>query len=285
MAQGLLESGNGNSTLARKSNNHFGIKCKGDWKGRSVRHDDDAPKECFRAYRRVEDSYADHANFLDSSPRYDSLFRFAPTDYRSWARGLKNAGYATAPDYTPRLIKIIEDNKLYLLDGSKAPIPAPSTSAKQVATTLPKQKKNPNQKSIEREAQREGQNIDPNSFRVTVNSVNGYNLYRTNKSIYINAKGGDTYKSIARKFDVSPSALRRFNDIKGRDTEPKAGDVIYIESKRSRWMGITREHKVSQGESLYSISQRYGISLSSLRSRNNLSKGDEPKAGSILKLK
>ena len=116
MAQGILESDSGNSNLARKSNNHFGIKCKKDWTGERVYHNDDAPNECFRKYDSVEDSYLDHAEFLDKSPRYDSLFAYSATDYRSWARGLKAAGYATAKDYAERLIKLIEDNKLYLLD-------------------------------------------------------------------------------------------------------------------------------------------------------------------------
>ena len=117
MAQGILESDSGNSNLARRSNNHFGIKCKKDWKGAKVYHTDDAPNECFRKYDSVEDSYEDHAEFLDNSPRYDSLFAYPSNDYRSWARGLKAAGYATAPDYAQRLIKIIEDNKLFLLDN------------------------------------------------------------------------------------------------------------------------------------------------------------------------
>ena len=116
LAQGILESDSGNSTLARKSNNHFGIKCKSNWRGDRVYHDDDAKGECFRKYDTVEESYQDHADFLDQQPRYDSLFAYSSDDYRSWARGLKAAGYATAPDYAQRLIRIIEDNQLYLFD-------------------------------------------------------------------------------------------------------------------------------------------------------------------------
>ena len=98
LAQGILESDSGNSNLARRANNHFGIKCKKDWKGERVYHTDDAPNECFRKYDTVEESYEDHAEFLDQSPRYDSLFAYSTTDYKSWARGLRAAGYATAPD-------------------------------------------------------------------------------------------------------------------------------------------------------------------------------------------
>lgn len=113
LAQGLLESGAGKSELARKSNNHFGIKCGGSWDGRSVRHDDDARNECFRAYKHPKDSYRDHSKFLRSGARYAFLFRLKITDYKGWARGLKKAGYATDPQYANRLINIIE---LYDLD-------------------------------------------------------------------------------------------------------------------------------------------------------------------------
>ena len=116
MAQGILESDCGNSLLSMKSNNHFGIKCKRNWTGDKVYHDDDAKGECFRSYPSVEASYRDHAEFLDSQPRYDSLFAYSSDDYKSWARGLKAAGYATAPDYAQRLIRIIEENQLFLLD-------------------------------------------------------------------------------------------------------------------------------------------------------------------------
>lgn len=116
MAQGILESDCGNSRLSIMSNNHFGIKCKRNWTGEKVYHDDDAKGECFRSYPTVEASYQDHAEFLDTQPRYDSLFAYSPTDYKSWARGLKAAGYATAPDYAQRLCRIIEEAQLFLLD-------------------------------------------------------------------------------------------------------------------------------------------------------------------------
>ena len=108
LAQGILESNSGNSELSRKSNNHFGIKCKKDWTGGKVYHDDDAKGECFRSYKSVEESYEDHAEYLDAQPRYDSLFVYSSSDYRSWARGLKAAGYATNPKYAQLLVNIIE---------------------------------------------------------------------------------------------------------------------------------------------------------------------------------
>jgi GR25 family glycosyltransferase involved in LPS biosynthesis len=115
LAQGILESGDGNSELAKKSNNHFGIKCNSDWEGERVYHDDDKKNECFRKYNKVRDSYDDHSEFL-LRPRYASLFEYALTDYKSWAKGLKKAGYATNPNYAKHLIKIIEENELHKLD-------------------------------------------------------------------------------------------------------------------------------------------------------------------------
>ncbi len=126
MAQGILESGYGNGRLAREGNTHFNIKVKpsDNWRGNVVYHDDDAPNEAFRAYDTAEDSWIDHSVYLDSQPRYDSLFSYPATDYRSWARGLKNAGYATDPLYAEKLVRIIEDNELWRLDsGAALPVP------------------------------------------------------------------------------------------------------------------------------------------------------------------
>ena len=118
IAQGILESGNGNSTLAKSGNNHFGIKCHTDWKGEKVYLDDDAKNECFRSYSKVEDSYIDHSMFLTTRKRYESLFLLSIADYKAWSHGLKTAGYATNPKYAEELIKLIEELELYKLDGS-----------------------------------------------------------------------------------------------------------------------------------------------------------------------
>jgi uncharacterized FlgJ-related protein len=117
MAQGILESGSGNSTLAKTANNHFGIKCHTDWKGEKVYYDDDAKNECFRSYSKAEDSYIDHSMFLITRKRYESLFSLSLTDYKSWAHGLKAAGYATNPKYAEQLIQLIEELELFKLDG------------------------------------------------------------------------------------------------------------------------------------------------------------------------
>ncbi|PJR03345.1 glucosaminidase domain-containing protein [Avrilella dinanensis] len=116
MAQAILESGSGNGRLAREAHNHFGIKCKNTWTGKSVRHTDDAPDECFRMYDSTEDSFKDHSEFLAYRPYYKKLFTLDPSDYVGWAKGLKQAGYATDPKYAEKLISIIERYELYELD-------------------------------------------------------------------------------------------------------------------------------------------------------------------------
>ena len=274
MAQGILESDSGNSHLSTSSNNHFGIKCKKSWTGDRVYHDDDAKGECFRAYPSVEASYQDHADFLDQSPRYDSLFAYPSDDYRSWARGLKAAGYATAPDYAERLVKIIESMKLYLLDkenGSK--IYSASKSA--VANT---------EAWFESNTATSDELINPNAFRVTVNSHKGYGVYRTNHTFYIVAKEGDTYESLGEIFAISPNMLRKFNDVAKGGTLAK-GDIIYIERKKTQWLGNVMQHKVVRDENLYSLSQSYGIRLKSLIKLNHLRAGEDVGKGDVIRLK
>ena len=258
MAQGILESSAGNSDLARRSNNHFGIKCKKNWTGAKVYHDDDAKGECFRAYPTVEESYEDHAKFLDDSPRYDSLFAYPSNDYKSWARGLKAAGYATATDYATRLVKIIEDMKLYLLDNEGDETPKNSVAVSDVQ-------------------------VNPNAYRVTVNSHNGYSVYRSNHASYVVAKEGDTYESIGKTFEVSPAILRMFNDA-AKDATLSKGDIVYIEYKSTHWLGDEMQHKVGAKESIRSISQLYGIRLKSLLKLNKMNEGDDVKTGDVIRI-
>ena len=274
MAQGILESDSGNSHLSTSSNNHFGIKCKKHWTGDRVYYDDDAKGECFRAYPSVEASYQDHADFLDQSPRYDSLFAYNADDYRSWARGLKAAGYATAPDYAERLVKIIESMKLYLLDkenGNKIYSAAKNATANTEAW-------------FENNLATSDEQINPNAFRVTVNSHKGYGVYRTNHTFYVVAKEGDTFESLSGVFDISPNMLRKLNDV-AKDSTLAKGDIVYIERKKTQWLGNVMQHKVVRDENLYSLSQSYGIRLKSLAKINRLPKGADVKKGDVIRLK
>ena len=274
MAQGILESDSGNSRLSTSSNNHFGIKCKKHWTGDRVYHDDDAKGECFRAYPSVEASYQDHADFLDQSPRYDSLFAYPSDDYRSWARGLKAAGYATAPDYAERLVKIIESMKLYLLDkenGNKIYAASKSATANTEAWW-------------ESNIATSDEQINPNAFRVTVNSHKGYGVYRTNHTFYVVAKEGDTFESVGKVFDISAKMLRKFNDV-ASDVELSKGDIVYIERKKTQWLGNVMQHKVVRDENLYTLSQSYGIRLKSLAKLNRLRPSEEVRKGETIRLK
>ncbi len=274
MAQGILESDSGNSKLARSSNNHFGIKCKKSWKGDRVYHDDDAKGECFRAYPSVEASYQDHADFLDQSPRYDSLFAYPSNDYRSWARGLKAAGYATAPTYAESLIKIIETMKLYLLDKANGgEIYAAAKGAKENTEIW-----------WESNTAVSDEQVNPNAFRVTVNSHKGYGVYRTNHTFYVVAKEGDTFESLSAIFDVSPKMLRKFNDVP-KGAKLSKGDIVYIEPKKNEWLGNVVQHKVVRDENLYSLSQLYGIRKKSLAKLNKLRPNEDVRKGEIVRLK
>lgn len=242
LAQGLLESGAGQSTLARKSNNHFGIKCGGDWTGRTVRHDDDARNECFRAYKHPRESYEDHSKFLRGRSRYASLFKLKVTDYKGWAHGLKKAGYATDPRYAYRLIDIIELYGLHKYDTKEG---------------VKWMKKYPNP----------------------------HQLYQANGLLYIVVKPGDTFKAISGEFDISQRKLRKYNDLyKGYVLKP--GDVIYLEKKHKRADKAHVVHVLRGGESMYSVSQKYGICLKNLYKMNRMRPEDPcPKVGTILRLR
>ena len=259
MAQGILESDAGNSALSLSSNNHFGIKCKKNWTGRKVYHDDDAKGECFRAYPSVEESYQDHAEFLDSSPRYDSLFSYPSNDYRSWARGLKAAGYATAPDYAERLVAIIEKYNLHLLDQQDGDaVYSSGKNAKQNAEYFALQSNIIRQEAV---------GIDP--FRISSSVHKGYNVYRTNNTCYVVAKKDDTYATLGKTFAISERMLRRFNDATKTDTL-KENDIVYIERKKERWMGDALLHEVRKDEDLHSLSQSFGIRKNRLARLNRL---------------
>ena len=242
LAQGLLESGAGQSALARKSNNHFGIKCGSDWYGKTVSHDDDARGECFRAYKHPKDSYEDHSKFLAGRPRYASLFNLNITDYKGWARGLKKAGYATNPRYADQLIGIIELYELYKYD-------------------------------------------DKNYLKWLKKNPNPHQTYIANDLLYIVVRAGDSWKSISQEFDISQKKLRKYNDLyKGYALQ--VGDILYLEKKNKKADKEYIVHVLRAGESMYSISQKYGIRLKNLYKLNKMDADDPaPEVGAILRLR
>ena len=242
LAQGLLESGAGQSALARKSNNHFGIKCGGDWNGRTVSHNDDARGECFRAYKHPKQSYEDHSKFLASRSRYASLFKLEITDYKGWARGLKKAGYATNPRYADQLIGIIELYDLHKYDTKGG---------------LKWMKENPNP----------------------------HQPYIANGLVYIVARTGDTWKSISKEFDISKRKLQKYNDLY-KGYELQEGDILYLEKKNRKAPKNHIVHVLRAGESMYAISQKYGIRLKNLYKLNKMDEeAPAPEVGTILRLR
>lgn len=242
LAQGLLESGAGYGTLARKSNNHFGIKCGSDWRGKTVKHDDDARNECFRVYKDPKDSYRDHSKFLAGKQRYAFLFDLKITDYKGWARGLKKAGYATNPRYAHQLIDIIERYDLDKYDKKGG---------------LKWMKENPNP----------------------------HEPYIANGLLYIIARQGDTWKNLSKEFDISKRKLRKYNDLY-KGYELQQGDILYLEKKNRKAPKGMYVHVLRSGESMYSISQKYGIRLKRLYKMNKMDFGDAaPKVGTILRIR
>ena len=257
LAQACLESNNGNSTLTINGKNHFGIKCAG-WQGRKVYHDDDKANECFRAYNTDEESFVDHSDFLRYRQRYAFLFDLKITDYKGWARGLKKAGYATAPNYAEMLIKIIEDFQLYKYDDKNYK-PTPAANNSQASG-----KSNEKIEVIKKpsEAMRE-YNID--NFVIVLNR----NVSKRNGVKYINAKYNDTYERIADEFKIPASRLRRYNDDT-KNGQPQQGEIVYIADKKSKAGKDFPMHVAEEGETLRQISQMYGIKLHDLCKKNNM---------------
>ncbi|WP_291529164.1 glucosaminidase domain-containing protein [Bacteroides sp. UBA939] len=252
LAQGLLESGAGQSELALKSNNHFGIKCGSSWRGRTVRHDDDAPKECFRAYSKPKDSYEDHSAFLKQGARYAFLFELKITDYKGWARGLKKAGYATDPSYANRLITIIEDYELYKYDSRGMS----KSEARKWAKEL---KKKPW-------------------------LANPHDVYIANDIACVVARDGDTFRLLGGEFDISWKKLVKYNDLH-KDYTLEAGDIIYLKEKNKKAPEPHTVYIVKDGDSMHSISQKCGIRLKNLYKMNRKDDDYVPEVGDRLRLR
>ena len=259
MAQALLESGNGNSQLSRKSNNHFGIKCKSSWKGQRVYHDDDEKGECFRKYKSVVDSYIDHTNFLMGNPRYAFLFKLSPDDYVGWAKGLKEAGYATNRQYDKSLIKIIEENQLYRLDQKQPYQPMAAYSERTVLN----------------------QGV---TNKVTIDPFHSRKIVQINNLDAVIAGTGDTYEIIAQSMGLEAWELYRFNDH-ATGYRPQPNEVVYVESKRRKAEKNHEFHTVSEGESMHFIAQMYGIRLKPLYKLNRMDPGEQPQPGEVIHLR
>lgn len=307
LAQGLLESGSGNSRLAKQGNNHFGIKCKKDWTGCTILEDDDALQECFRCYAKAEDSYKDHSRFLKDNKRYAALFLLDISDYKSWAKGLLSAGYATNQKYADLLISTIERNKLMQYDSMvlsgynpyNTQIPAnidlvynkvPSTVVQQNETI--DKIANVNNKTINKI-------IKYNDLNFHTNIEPGDVLYlkpKKRKASVSNheVKEGETMWEISQKYAIRISSLYKKN-LMDIGTEPQIGVILNLQTKASsRPDTVVKNidqansekfiiHYVSMGETLYSISQKYNVSLEDIKTANGL-KNDQISLGMELKI-
>lgn len=275
LAQGLFESGIGTSRLALEANNHFGIKCKSEWTGPYILEDDDEHKECFRKYTTPFDSYKDHSDFLTKSQRYAFLFELPSTDYKGWAVGLKKAGYATNPKYSQKLIEIIEEFKLHELDlintEQFALMYKPEINSQQLLTNE-NESTNPEIKDT----------IMLNLIEKTENDHQPGELITINGLKALIASDGDSYLKIAHKNNITLWQLYEYNDFK-KNSHLNKGDIVYLQQKRSR--SKEEIHTVSEGETMHSISQKYGIKLRSLYNKNRLQIAEEPATGQQISLK
>lgn len=249
LAQGLLESGAGQSELTKRSNNHFGIKCHRDWKGARVYAKDDTPNDCFRKYSKAEHSFEDHSQFLTKSVRYKPLFSLSPTDYKGWAQGLQKSGYATDRAYANKLIKLIEDYELYRYDTGKYRRSKGASSA--TDSPSPAWKHQP---------------------------------YKTHGLIYVLAVDGDSYEGIAAEFNFKVKDLLKYNEVP-KGFPLNEGDIVYFEKKKSRADKPYFEHVVQIGESMHTISQKYGLRVKNLYKMNKKDYEYVPVEGDVLKLR
>lgn len=252
LAQGILESDSGRSTLARRANNHFGMKCGSAWRGKTYDKEDDdydadgnLVKSCFRVYKNGEASYIAHSEFLrdpNKNYRYGFLFRLDPLDYKAWARGLKKAGYATSPTYAQNIINTVERYELFRYDR----MTTVDEEVSEIIADVPK----------------------INGVRVTL------------------ANGGETPADIALRSSVSISRLLKYNE---RLNEPaqqlKKNERVFLQPKRNGYRGKKKYHFVKANESMFSIAQQYGVKMSKLYKRNRMAEGSQAAEGEQIKLR
>ena len=264
LAQGMIESDYGRSSLAIKANNHFGIKCHTDWAGPRFFKNDDKKNECFRKYSNPDESFRDHSDFLVSGSRYVSLFKFNLTDYKAWANGLKRAGYATNPDYPNMLIRKIEEYALYNYDRDTK-----SFDKKPKIVVLKKD---------------DGAVIAKTDSLVIQENDNsnvemGYSrIFVRNRIYYIVVKESDTFQSLLEEFQLLKFELQKYNELP-QDFSIVPGQILYLQPKRNKADVGFDYHTVKEGETMYLVSQLYGIKLKNLLEMNRMTDGDEPVTG------
>lgn len=275
LAQGIFESGDGNSVLAREANNHFGIKCHGEaWNGDVFHYDDDEKQECFRKYVDARQSYSDHSKFLRSRSRYASLFDLEITDYVGWAKGLKAAGYATLPTYAERIIKIIEDNNLAQYDAFYGVEYNPNREINEgTEIEVGSDEVDMDKDTVETvDAKRMNlKNAVAPMSKYVKTSDSGRKIYKNNGKRYVVIKAGDNEDKIASEFDIFTAQLRKYNDL-NKKKSIKEGDIIYVDAKKNS-NGKMKKYVVREGEDLWYISQLFGVKMKQLAKKNGIAKG------------
>lgn len=296
LAQALHESGAGLSRLSLESNNHFGIKCHKDWKGARTYWDDDLKDECFRKYNNVAESYEDHSRFLVDKKRYSKLFLLRKTDYRGWAKGLQECGYATDRAYANKLIKMIEDYELYLFDTGKriAREVQEKTGNEQPRTTPTTPSQKPSTRPVTEPGKKEGTFFErlfgkkkaeqPQPSSPDEKGLKPRDVYKTGGLLYTIARYNDTFDRIAQDLGFTARELARFNESP-ENFSLRRGDIVYLEKKKKRADMPHLYHQVQIGESMHSISQYYGIQVSTLYALNEKNQSYVPREGETLKLR
>ena len=289
LAQGLLESGYGRSELAQKSNNHFGIKCHNGWQGGKVYHDDDAKGECFRKYDNPEESYRDHSDFLRYRDRYKFLFEYKITDYKSWAFGLKKAGYATDPNYPRKLINLIEEYNLHVYDTKPADFgrkhEAPKPEHKVEHKPKSKDKHTVDHPALPTPpAQLEQVQKVSNEKRETFRFSLSREMYSQNGVMFVYAAEGETYSSIAEANSLFLRELLKFNDLK-EDVPLAPGTVVYLQKKKKEAAAGLDMYVIEKGDTLRTVAQRFGIRLDKLCKINGIENKDVIREGDIIRLR
>ena len=298
IAQGMLESQYGESNLSVQSNNHFGIKCKTEWTGKKVYHDDDSKGECFRVYNTVAESYKDHSDFLATRPYYTSLFQLDPLDYEAWARGLKKCGYATETDYPLMLIKIINDynlNQLSLIamqkknagstvQESTAAISKPDSIVNKSNTITSTVVENDIDTAEEAAIKKEIEAMSASKKTDSVKKKSEYpdSIFTINHTKVIYVHAGTALLSVANKYNISFERLLDFNDLEEQDIL-NADNLIFLEKKMKK--GASDFHIVQTDETLYAICQKEGVRLDNIVEYNNLPKKSVVKTGQKILLR
>lgn len=298
LAQGLLETAGGQSRLAKEGKNHFGIKCKENWTGKTMKHTDDAPNECFRVYDDPRQSYEDHSVFLATRKYYANLFNLDPKDYKAWAHGLKKAGYATNPKYASILISKIEKYGLQEFDN---------VSSKEVYFAILKKypalqndmsfmaKLEPSKKASKEQSKepsipttttkqvvltKQDKNLEKNKNKIESLNTMLIKTHPNGGLRYVVIPEDTNIQYIAKKYNIPESRLLKWNDM--NDESLEKDDIVFLESKNSE--GNKATYYAQNGEDMHDIAQKFAIKLNKLYAKNQMNEGQNPVPGQMIYL-